>query len=207
MTSTIRLALCALSLATACYAPTAAAQAPATRAAAPSWGSALAPRQAVATRDATQPAAPPVTFTTRPAAQHAVYVEANNLGPIGSLGVNYACRPIQGIALSVGVGGSYLTLLGDESTLYGAQVMVHGLLGGAGASSFEVAGGAAMVVADGRASLLAQPHRANGEWGATPAAFVGYRHQPLDGGLLFRLGLGWSYGNGVGVSVSLGASL
>lgn len=204
MNAAARLAPCSLCLVIAAYAPTAPAQALAS----PSWGSAQAPRRAVATPSATPPASPPapVTFMTRPSAPHALYVEANYLGAMGSLGVSYAFRPLRGLAVSVGFGESYMKLLGDEWECFGGQVMVHGLFGGAGASSLEIAGGAAVVVAEGSASLLVQGRRDNGELGVSPAAFLGYRHQPLDGGILFRLGAAWSYGNGVGASVSLGGA-
>lgn len=196
-------------LAAACCAPAAFAQAPTTYAARPAWGATLAPQRAVAPREATALDAPPepVTLATRPAAQHALYVEGITLGAMmGSLGVTYAHRPLRGLAVSVGFGGSYMTLLRDTSALYGGQVMVHGLFGGAGAGSFEVASGAAVMVADGTASVLTQRRTASGDVAVTPSAFVGYRHQPLGGGLLFRVGIGWSYGNGVGPSASVGGS-
>ncbi|MFO0609243.1 MAG: hypothetical protein U0324_39125 [Polyangiales bacterium] len=203
-----RLAFDVLFLAATCCAPAALAQSAASNVAWPSRAAAPAPARAVAPRDATPPAAPPepVTFTTRPAAQHALYVEGNTLGAIGSLGVAYAYRPLRGVAVSVGAGGSYFTLLRANDAFYGAQLMVHGLIGGDGAGSFEVAGGAAVVVADGGASLFAQGHVAHGAVAVSPAAFMGYRYQPLAGGLLFRLGAGWSYGNGVGLSAAVGGS-
>lgn len=208
MSTSSRLVPCALCLATACCAPAAFAQAPTTHVAQPAWGSTPAPQRAVAPREATALDAPPepVTLATRPAAQHALYLEGNTLGAMmESLGVTYAFRPLRGLAVSAGIGGSYLTLI-NTSALYGGQVMVHGLFGGAGAGSFEVAGGAAVVVADGAASLLTQQHSANGDVSVTPSAFAGYRYQPLGGGLLFRVGAGWSYGNGVGASVSVGGA-
>ena len=43
-------------------------------------------------------------------------------------------------------------------------------------------------------------------WSGCPTAGVGYRFQPLDGGLTFRGGLVWTHAYGVGPSASFGAA-
>ena len=125
----------------------------------------------------------------RPEAHHAIYVEANSALISASLGLNYEYRFVRGFSLSGGLGAGYAFggfVVGGP----GAQVLAHGLFGGASSHSFEAALGAAVL--GGKQPVV------------MPATFLGYRFQPLDGGALFRLGAGWSFVAGFGLSLSGG---
>lgn len=214
-----RRSLPAFTLTVLCVATTASAQpaqpAPSEQSA---WGASLsqpAPAQAAAAQPApvvvvqppprpvaaAQPAEP-ASLGTVPAARHALYLEGNSLFLTGSLGVSYSYRPVRGFAVSAGFGVSYATVILASLTLYGGQVMVHGLLGGDGPSSFEIAGGAALTASEG--SWYFSTTSSSGGVSLTPSMFLGYRYQPLSGGVLFRVGAAWSYGIGIGASLSVG---
>ncbi len=114
------------------------------------------------------------------------------------MGAAYTYRPTRALAFSGGLGAGYVFPLMNRpddasSVSIAGQGMVHGLFGGAGAHSFESAAGVSVLtnpsVSD-PASLL-------------PSVFLGYRYQPLDGGVVVRSGLGWLYG-GIGRSGSVG---
>ena len=79
--------------------------------------------------------------------------------------------------------------------LVGGQAMLHLLLPadtGGFWSAELAAGGALMVRLDGDGVV------------PFPSAFAGVRRQPLDGGLLFRVGFTWVYGYGAGMGLSVG---
>jgi len=141
---------------------------------------------------------PPSPFTARPYARHALYAEGVSFFFVGGGGVSYAWRPIRAFTVSGGAGASYsfLPALG-AGVLVGGQVMLHLLLPAdtGGIWSAELAAGGALRVRLDDDELV-----------PFPSAFAGVRRQPLDGGLLFRVGFTWIYGYGAGVGLSAGVA-
>lgn len=191
-----------------CASSASAQPAPPTPASPPLWGSSLSTQPATTAppvRYAPPPTPPPpveVTGATVPSARHALYLEANGLILTGSLGVTYAYRPMRSLAVSVGFGMAYATVILASLTAYGGQVMVHGLLGGDSPSSFEIAAGAALTSTE--ANWQFTVGSSGSDLSVTPSAFLGYRYQPMNGGFVFRVGGAWSYAIGIGVSLSFG---
>lgn len=140
---------------------------------------------------------PPSPFTARPDARHALYAEGGSFFFVGGGGVSYAWRPIRAFAVSGGAGASYSSLpaQGGVGVLVGGQVMLHLLLPAdtGGVWSAELAAGGALMVRLGDDGVV-----------PVPSAFAGVRRQPLDGGILFRVGFTWVYGYGAGVGLSVG---
>lgn len=160
------------------------------------------PVQVAAVRE---PPREPVTFTTRPEARHAFYVEGSTLLFTGAASVHYNWRPLRGFALSGGVGAGYATAILVGVWGFGAQVMAHGLFGGDSPHSFEVAAGASVAWAS-KTWFLSWSSSSSSEGNATvlPAAFLGYRYQRLTGGVVARAGAAWTVGFGIGLAGSVG---
>lgn len=138
-----------------------------------------------------------------PRARHAIYLGATSLIVLNSVGLNYSYRPLRGFAVSLGAGLSAAFAGFAGAAAVGGQMMAHGLFGGAGSHSFELAGGLSVVstnsgifCSDCDSSRLA----------ALPSAFLGYRYHPLDGGFLFRAGAAWEFGLGIGAHLSFGGA-
>ncbi len=146
------------------------------------------------------PAVPPMT--ARPAARHSIYVEGVTAIIANSISVNYSFRPFKFFAVSAGVGASSLFFISEFHGI-GGQLQAHLLLGRMGDSSFELHGGVALVRTTFR-FLTTEPPTPS--MTALPALGLGYRYQPMDGGLLFRFGGAWSYGFGMGIQASIGAT-
>lgn len=146
------------------------------------------------------PAVPPMN--ARPAAQHSLYVEGVTAIIANAISVNYSYRPIKMFALSVGFGAASIFFVG-EAHGSGGQVQGHLLLGRMGDSSFELHAGVALMRAT--FSFLGG-ESSTPSFGVLPAFGLGYRYQPMDGGLLFRIGGAWSYGFGMGIQASIGAT-
>lgn len=139
-----------------------------------------------------------------PRAQHALYVSGTSLLLLNAASVNYSYRPLRVFAVSIGGGISNAFGFFTEVSAVGGQVMVHGLFGGASAHSFEAAGGVSVI--DTNATLFCSGCTSARRVEAMPAAFLGYRYHPLDGGFFFRGGAAWDLGLGIGASVSFGAA-
>ncbi len=156
------------------------------------------PTPQVDAEDASEPSGPSI-------ASFALYLEGTSLYAFSGAGVSLSYRPWRYFAVSGGFGVSTLLPFAEPSTTtMGGQFLGHLLLGGDGPGSFELAGGVAPVEVT-TYLMDDQGQVAPGKYlTALPAAFLGYRRQPLDGGLLVRTGIGWSYGLGAGLSLSLG---
>lgn len=138
-------------------------------------------------------------------APHAFFLDASTLIIGHSGGLRYEYQPILGLAFSLGGGVAIRDGFHPEPDEFaaGAQVMVHGIFRRSRPSGFELSAGLAVVERRTRnAGEESRPPR----WDLTPALFAGYRHQPSTGGLVGRIGLGWSYGIAPGVTGSIGYS-
>jgi hypothetical protein len=117
-------------------------------------------------------------------ANNSLYLEA--LGPAGAYSVNYD-RAVGPFSIRGGLG--YLPLsLGTNSdgsnasvTLVGAPITVSYI----GLGSFELGAGVSIYYFKSTIDSL----KVHGDPGAAPVAIIGFRSQPKEGGLLFRVGL------------------
>jgi hypothetical protein len=139
-----------------------------------------------------------------PRARHAIYLGVTSLILLNSVGVNYSYRPFRGFAVSLGAGLSALFTGIGGVTAAGGQMMAHGLFGGAGSHSFELAGGLSVVSTN--SEIFCSSCDSSNRLAALPSAFLGYRYHPLDGGFLFRAGAAWEFGLGVGAHLSFGGA-
>ena len=139
-----------------------------------------------------------------PRARHAIYLGATSLILLNSVGVNYSYRPLRGFAVSLGAGLSALFTGVGGITAVGGQMMAHGLFGGAGSHSFELAGGLSVVSTN--SGIFCSSCDSSNRLAAVPSAFLGYRYHPMDGGFLFRAGAAWEFGLGVGAHLSFGGA-
>jgi hypothetical protein len=117
-------------------------------------------------------------------ANNSLYLEA--FGPAGAYSVNYD-RTVGPFSIRGGLG--YLPLsLGTNSdgshasvTLVGAPITVSYI----GLGSFELGAGVSIYYFKSTIDSL----KVHGDSGVVPVAIVGFRSQPKQGGLLFRVGL------------------
>jgi hypothetical protein len=139
----------------------------------------------------------------------AVHLEGNTLVLINSVNLSGEYRALPGMAVSGGFGLGSVSFLGlAKFTNVGGRVMVHGITGkkkghfesaaGIGIYSWKVAPG---VLTKGALGDVEEKLGTK----AAPELFIGYRLQPPDGGVLFRIGFAYSH-NGPGISSSLGYS-
>lgn len=139
-----------------------------------------------------------------PRARHAIYLGATSLFVLNSVGLNYSYRPLRGFAVSLGAGLSAAFAGFAGAAAVGGQMMAHGLFGGAGAHSFELAGGLSVVSTS--SAIFCSSCDDSTRLAALPSAFLGYRYHPLDGGFLFRAGAAWEFGLGIGAHLSFGGA-
>lgn len=151
------------------------------------------------------PLAEPIGFGSPVESRHAIYVEGTTLAILNSIGISYAFRPIRGFAISAGFGYGSANGLIVTAKGYGGQLLAHLLLGGPSSHSFELALGGALMRIEGDL-IFDETDPTDPVLRILPSAFLGYRYQPLDGGLLVRGGGAWSFGYGIGFSASVGAS-
>lgn len=117
----------------------------------------------------------------------------------GCISLNYERSITEELWLRVGYGsGGYRSVDGDShGDGKGGMLMALYLLGGS--SKFEVGLGASFIY--GIINNTAQE-----DWWLIPAASLGYRYQPTDGGIMFRVGLTYDYYGGVPCQISLGCA-
>lgn len=127
-------------------------------------------------------------------ARNVVYVELATLIAFGSISVNYERQIAQNFSLRGGIGLSW------QGLSYGPDRQ-NGLSGLAMANLLAPFAGNEQKVEIG-AGACAGPALIGST--IAPALALGYRNQPLRGGLMFRLGATWVYGNGLPVQISLG---
>ncbi|MFO0626856.1 MAG: hypothetical protein U0325_14685 [Polyangiales bacterium] len=139
-----------------------------------------------------------------PQARHAIYLGATSLILLNSVGLNYSYRPFRGFAVSVGAGLSAAFAGFGSVSAVGGQMMAHGLFGGAGSHSFELAGGLSVVSTT--STIFCGSCDETTRLAALPSAFLGYRFHPMNGGFLFRAGAAWEFGLGVGAHLSFGGA-
>lgn len=139
-----------------------------------------------------------------PRARHAIYLGATSLILLNSVGLNYSYRPFRGFAVSLGAGLSAAFAGSAGAAAVGGQMMAHGLFGGAGSHSFELAGGLSVVSTS--STIFCSSCDDGTRLAALPSAFLGYRYHPLDGGFLFRAGAAWEFGLGIGAHLSFGGA-
>lgn len=138
-------------------------------------------------------------FTSRTAAPLSVYADVTTIVLTNSVGASVDYRPLRGLGVSAGFGGFFTLAAGSG---YGGQAMVHGFFGAPGPHAFEVAAGLSVMSATRLDTGVSV--ELGSDLYLSPSGFLGYRFQRLDGGLLFRGGLGLNYGLGLGVDLSLG---
>jgi len=170
--------------------------------------------------DSERPAStgPTTTEGLIPRAKYALYISGTSLLSYNGLGLNFGYRPFRGFAVSFGAGWSenkgWPTPSG-QITAWGAQVAMHGLFGGESAHSFELAGGIGLVNSWGMLTTggsfsfsfsSSSSSRTVDGLEAAPVGFIGYRYHPLDGGFLFRTGIGLELGYGMGLNLSFGGA-
>lgn len=139
-----------------------------------------------------------------PRARHAIYLGATSLIVLNSVGLNYSYRPLRGFAVSLGAGLSAAFAGFAGAAAVGGQMMAHGLFGSADAHSFELAGGLSVV--NTTSAIFCSDCDGSTRLAAVPSAFIGYRYHPMDGGFLFRSGVAWEFGLGIGVHLSFGGA-
>jgi hypothetical protein len=158
------------------------------------------------------PPPPPVLATTDaseglgavPRARHAIYLGLTSVIVSNGVGLSYSYRPLRGFAVSLGAGLSGFIALSSGVAAVGGQMMAHGLFGGAGSHSFELAGGLSVVSTN--SGIFCSSCDSSSRLAAVPSAFLGYRFHPLDGGFLFRAGVAWEYGLAIGAHLSFGGA-
>lgn len=171
-----------------------------------------APPPAVVPASTALPPPPPVLAETDageglgavPRARHAIYLGLTSVIVSNGVGLSYSYRPLRGFAVSLGAGLSGVIALSTGVAAVGGQMMAHGLFGGAGSHSFELAGGLSVVSTN--SGIFCSSCDSSNRLAAVPSAFLGYRYHPLDGGFLFRAGLAWEYGLAIGAHLSFGGA-
>lgn len=139
-----------------------------------------------------------------PRARHAIYLGLTSVIISNGVGLSYSYRPLRGFAVSLGAGLSGVIALSSGVAAVGGQMMAHGLFGGAGSHSFELAGGLSVVSTN--SGIFCSSCDSSTRLAAVPSAFLGYRYHPLDGGFLFRAGAAWEYGLAIGAHLSFGGA-
>jgi hypothetical protein len=135
----------------------------------------------------------------KPVAQHtsgALYLDVASLLLCGSASLNYELPLGAAAALRLGVGTGYMNDLGGSSMKFssGVLLMPTFLIGGED-TYLEIAFGGSFNAEVGRPDLA-----------LLPAAIVGYRSQPAEGGVLFRMGVGYTFSYGFPFYISIGTS-
>jgi len=150
----------------------------------------------------------PMGMLAVPGARHAIYLSLTSLLITNAASVNYAYRPLRMLAISAGFGVSGVVgiLGGSGSSAYGGQAMVHLLFGGDGAHSFELGLGGALVLSDDGFLCVSGCDGVARGLTLAPTTQLGYRYHPMQGGFLFRTGVAWELGLGVGVNLSFGGA-
>ena len=154
------------------------------------------------------------TWSTR-TARNALYVSGATVGIAGAFGVNYERNVAERVSVRVGIGYQFspepqvdcfdvcapargephgLAGLAMANFLIGSVASDHGLELGIGAS----------IIHNGRVDSFGL--ELTDDVYLLPSASISYRYQPRDGGLFFRAGLAWTYGFGLPVEVSIGAT-
>ena len=148
-------------------------------------------------------------------ARNALYVSGATVGIAGAFGVNYERNLTERVSLRVGIGYQFspepqidcdapcTSTRGDSHGLAGLA-MANFLIGSAASDhAFELGIGASVFHNGGVDSFGLE---LSDDVYLLPSASVSYRYQPHDGGLFFRAGLAWTYGFGLPVEVSIGAT-
>lgn len=127
-------------------------------------------------------------------ARHSVFLELSTGLVTNSLAINYEYQVEPHISLRLGAGAAVqLEGASEVGGTLGAQFFT------AGDSRFEGGVGASLLY--GTSSVI-QPSK----WTVAPAANIGYRYQPVSGGMMFRVGLSYSYNYGLPLQGSAGYS-
>ena len=137
--------------------------------------------------------------------QGAAYLEASTLFVANGFHLNGEYRILPGLAASGGLGYSSVNLGIIKGTALGGRVQIHAISGKKN-GHFEFALGAGYYKLTLTEQVTGTDQSASGG-GVVPTYFIGYRLQPPDGGLLWRLGLGTISPTPVpGLSTSIGYS-
>ena len=135
----------------------------------------------------------------------AAYFEANTLVVANGFHLNGEYRILPALAASGGLGFSSVNLGIIKGSALGGRIQMH-VLSGKKKGHFEFALGAGYYKLTLTEQVTGTDQSASGG-GIAPTYFIGYRLQPPDGGLLFRIGLGTVSPTPLpGISTSIGYS-
>ncbi len=127
--------------------------------------------------------------------RNVLYLEVTPLLFIGNVSVNYERRLNPWLSARAGVGAGYVWVVFTGLGAAGATTML--LYSSPHTNSkFEAGLGASFVTA----------FAGNPDAHLLPAASLGYRHEPISGGFVFRTGLTWVYSYGLPLQVSFGVN-
>jgi hypothetical protein len=135
--------------------------------------------------------------------RNAVYVEYAGVLFLGSLSLNYESELAGAVFLRVGAGVAYTADIGlgnGGKECSGFTAMMDYISSGKDPRNdnhFEPGLGASLVNGDA-------PGAADKGWFVRPAIAIGYRYQPMAGGLMFRVGATWVYSFGLPFQASIG---
>ena len=136
--------------------------------------------------------------TVNQAAVHnVIYFEVATFLIMGSVSLNYEHSINENYWLRIGYGGGYLIDFANKRDTWGRgpMIMAMYLMGDNNKLEFGLGG----------TFLYGKIHHFNAvDWWLFPAASIGYRYQPSDGGVLFRVGLTYDYYMGAPVELSIG---
>lgn len=131
------------------------------------------------------------TESGRNPAMNVVYLEGAGILLTGALSLNYERMISTEFSLRLGYGVGWMI---EHDPLECVQFTANYFLGGD--HKFEICAGFCVTSADATGAGFNSR--------VIPACALGYRYQPVDGGLLFRAGGAWTYAYGFPIEVSLG---
>ena len=134
-----------------------------------------------------------------PRIPNALYLDIATIALAGNASINYELPIKQSTLLRIGYGFGYLVGFDrGDATTSGLLVMANFLTSG-GNNRFEIGAGGSVVAIDNYKSK---------SWTTVlPAFAIGYRYHPYSGGIVFRMGLCYTYVVGAPLYLSIGTTL
>ena len=133
----------------------------------------------------------------------AMYIEGNSILMVNAVNLSVEYRAAPWLAISGGGGLGVSNLVVVSYRTIGGRVMAHAVAGKRN-NHFEAALGAGVYTFQVIHRLLNDSARDS--WAEVlPEAFIGYRYQPSNGGILVRFGLGITH-SAPGLNASIGYS-
>ena len=127
--------------------------------------------------------------------RNVVYLEVTPLLFIGNVSVNYERRLNDWLSARAGIGAGYVWVIFSGLSAAGGTTM---LLYSSPHSDYKLEAGLGLSYVTGFGG--------NPDTHVLPAASIGYRHEPAQGGFFFRTGATWVYSYGFPLQISFGVN-